>query len=137
VKNAIVFLVLCGVLLLAIYLGMRQVGSTKAQPASAGERNAGIPSVGRVQVLNGCGVAGAADKVRDFLRAKRFDVKYKGNAPTNNYPFTIVVSRKKDCAIARLVANSLGTDKITLIRTSDDTYDVTVFVGPDFSERIK
>jgi hypothetical protein len=137
-KNVIVFLVLCGVLVLAIFLGMQRGGFAAPQPAAIKEQNAGIPSVGRIQILNGCGVAGAADKVKDFLQAKGFDVKNKDNARTNNYPFTIVVSRKKDCSTARLVANSLETDKIALIRrTADDEYDVTVFVGADFLERIK
>ena len=136
-KNAIVFLVLCGVLVLAIFLGMQRVGFAEPQPAAIKEQNGGIPSVGRIQILNGCGVAGAANKVADYLRAQRFDVKNKGNAPTSNYPFTVVVSRKKDRSIAEQVARALATDKIILLRTSDETYDVTVFVGADFSERIK
>lgn len=135
-KNVIVFTVLCGVLLLAIFLGMKRVGAV-SQPDAVPEKNTGIPSVGRIQILNGCGVAGAANKVADFLRAQGFDVKNKGNAPTSNYPFTVVASRKKDCSIAEQVARALATDKVILLRTADETYDATVFVGGDFSERTK
>jgi hypothetical protein len=116
---------------------MERVGFSAPQSAAVKEESAGIPSVGRVQILNGCGVAGAANKVADCLRARGFDVKNKGNAPTSNYPFTVVASRKKDGSIAELVARALATDKIILLRTADETYDVTVFVGADFSERIK
>jgi LytR cell envelope-related transcriptional attenuator len=137
VKNIIVFTVLCGLLLLAIFIGMQRAAPFAPQPAAVKEPGAGIPSVGRIQVLNGCGVAGAANKVADFLRARGFDVKNKGNAPTSNYPFTVVASRKKDGSIADQVARALSTDKIIVLRTADETYDVTVFVGADFSERTK
>ena len=136
VKNIIAFTALCAVLLLAIFLGMQRVGEV-SRPAVAREQNPGIPSVGRVQILNGCGAAGAANKVADFLRAKGFDVKNKGNAPSSNYPFTIVASRKKGGSIAEQVARALATDKIIPLRTADETYDVTVFVGADFLERTK
>ncbi len=138
-KNVVVLLVLAGILLAAISLGMQR-SAKLTEPAQAMSGSAGtVPSIGKIQVLNGCGADGAANKVGDFLRAKGFDVKNKGNAPTSNYPFTLVVSRKKDLSIARQVAQALGAenDKVVLIRTGDETYDVTVFVGSDYSERIK
>lgn len=107
--------------------------SKAAAPVQVAE--SGIPSVGRVQLLNGCGAVGAANKVADFLRAKGFDVKQIGNAPTANYPSTLVVSRTKDMSVARQVAAALGTDKVVLMRAGDETYDVTVFIGPDYPER--
>ena len=121
-----------------MFLGMQRLktGDCFSVPTEK-KQSVIIPSVGSIQVLNGCGVVGAANNVADFLQAKGFDVKNKGNAPTNNYPFTLVVSRKKDGAIARQVAQALGTDKLSLVRTSDEPYDATVFVGPDFLERTK
>jgi hypothetical protein len=139
VKNAIVLLVLLCILFAAIFLGrqrsVRQMEPMQGLPGILGT----IPSIGRIQILNGCGAGGAANKVGDFLRSKGFDVKNKGNAPTSNYPFTLVVSRKKDMTIARQVAGAIGAenDKILLMRNGDETYDVTVFVGSDYSERIK
>jgi hypothetical protein len=135
VKNVVVLLVLICILLAAIFLGMQRSQKTQALPGPAGT----IPSIGKIQILNGCGADGAANKVGDFLRAKGFDVKNKGNAPASNYPFTLVVSRKKDMSIAQQVAESLraGKDKVLLMRNGDETYDVTVFVGSDYSERIK
>jgi hypothetical protein len=138
VKNFIGFITIGCVLLLAMFLGMQRSKSGDASAVSIEKKQAAIiPSVGSIQVLNGCGVPGAANKVADFLQAKGFDVKNKGNAPTSNYPYTIVISRKKDGTIARQVAQALATDKITLMRTSDESFDATVFVGSDFLERTK
>jgi hypothetical protein len=139
VKNVVVLLVLVCILLAAIFLGMKRSARQQDSPQSLSGIQGTVPSIGKLQVLNGCGTDGAANKVGDFLRAKGFDVKNKGNAPTSNYPFTLVVSRKKDMGVARQVAEALGaqTDKVILIRTGDETYDVTVFVGSDYSERIK
>lgn len=133
-KNVVVFIALCCIIAVAMLLGMHQGNRPSAViPDKADD---GIPSIGSIQILNGCGVAGAANKVADYLRSRGFDVKNKGNAPTSNYPFTMVVSRKKEMSIARQVAAALTTDKVVLLRTGDETYDATVFIGSDFSERI-
>ena len=138
-KNVIVLLVILSVLAVAIFLGM-QKSRHRIEPLQALSALSGrVPSIGRIQILNGCGSPGAANKVGDFLRDKGFDIKNKGNAPTSNYPFTLVVSRKKDMSMAKRVASVLGAggDKVILIRNGDETYDVTVFVGSDYPERIK
>ena len=93
--------------------------------------------MGRIEVLNGCGIEGAAGKVANFLRSKNFDIKSTANADIWNYPFTIVVSRSLDTTIASQVAAALKTDKMVVIRSNDNLHDVTVFIGPDFGERIQ
>jgi hypothetical protein len=139
VKNVVVLSLLVAVLIASIYLGRHRTVPVSGQvPAMTGGGHT-IPSIGRIQILNGCGVDGAAKKMGDFLRSKGFDVKNIGTTPTSNYPFTLIVSRKKDMTIARQVAGALGAenDKVVLMRNGDETYDVTVFVGPDYPERIK
>ena len=131
-KNVFVFLALCGVLVVAMVLGSRR----EISHALSRSHNITIPTIGSIQILNGCGVAGAANKVADFLRGRGFDVKNIGTASTSNYPFTLVVSRKKEMTIARQVAAALTTDRVVLMRNGDDIYDATVFIGSDFSERI-
>ncbi len=96
-----------------------------------------IPYIGRIEVLNGCGIEGAAGKVADYLRSTNFDIKSVGNAQTWNYPFTIVISRTQDTTVASQVASSLDTDKMIIIRNNDKMHDVTVIIGPDFGERIQ
>ena len=139
-KNVLVLSALVAILIASIFLGMHRsspAATTQAQAVTGSGHT--IPSIGRIQILNGCGVDGAAKKMGDFLRSKGFDVKNIGTTPTSNYPFTLIVSRKKDMTIARQVAGALGAenDKIVLMRNGDETYDVTVFVGPDYPERIK
>jgi len=88
-------------------------------------------------VLNGCGISSAATATADFLRDHSFDVKNIGNAPTWNYPFTMVVSRSADMTVAGQISEALRTDKLILLRNGGDMYDVTVILGPDFEERIQ
>jgi hypothetical protein len=142
VKNAAILLVTCVVLISAMIAGLRgpsvkgqSQGETPALQKS--EDNPKVPWIGKIQVLNGCGVDGAANVVAEYLRLKKFDVKNIGNAPTGNYQSTLVVSRKKDQAMARQVADALGTSTVFVMRTQDEMYDVTVFVGSDFKERVR
>jgi len=96
-----------------------------------------VPSIGSVQVLNGCGIEGAAKRVTDFLRSKDFDVKETKSAPSFNYETTMVISRTTDMGLAKGIGKLLKTDKVMLMRVDNSMYDVTVIVGPDFEERIK
>jgi len=48
-----------------------------------------------------------------------------------------VISRNRNDSIAKQVASILKTDKIVRIRKNDNTYDVTVVIGPDYGERIQ
>ena len=88
-------------------------------------------------MLNGCGITGAAGAVADFLREKGFDVKNIENASSWNYPNTIIVSRIKDMTIAQQVSEALNTDKLVCIRTGEELYNVSIFVGADFGELIQ
>lgn len=116
----------------------REVPGTPGNDPQLQEQiDANVPSIGRIQVLNGCGVAGAADKMTDFLRIKKFNVANTGNASSWNYPFTLVVSHTKDMTIADQIAAALNTPPVVLMRKEDRAYDATVIIGPDFEERIR
>ncbi|MDD5675469.1 MAG: LytR C-terminal domain-containing protein [Chitinivibrionales bacterium] len=116
--------------LCAILIGQRL--QKHAAPATAAVV---VPSIGRVQILNACGQDGAGGRMADFLRRHNFDVKNITNAPTSNYEQTLVVSRQADMRCARQVGACLKSDKIVLLRTGEDLYDVTIFVGADYKER--
>jgi hypothetical protein len=123
---------------LLIFLGAVIIGhQRRKQKAEVSAAVVVVPSVGRVQILNACSLDGAAGKMADFLRRHNFDVKNIGNAPTSNYSQTLIVSRQADMRSARLIGVCLKSDHIVLLRTGDDSYDVTVFVGADFMERIQ
>lgn len=95
-----------------------------------------IPSIGSIQLMNGCGIRGAATVVRAFLRDKGFDVKKAEDAPDLNYTETIVVSRTRDMTTARLAARALGTENVVLMRDDARLYDVTIFIGRDYRKRV-
>lgn len=139
-RNFIIFLSLCFFVLFIIFIGIKRFpiadenGNEEKKIASPVPT---IPSIGRIEVLNGCGIPGAAGTVADFLREKRFDVKNIENAPSWNYPYTIVVSRTKDRSTAEQVCAVLNTDKLIILRTGEELYNVSVFIGSDFGELIK
>jgi hypothetical protein len=143
VKNAAILLVTCVVLVSAMVAGLRgplvkgpSQGEAPA-PEKQDDARQKNPFIGKIQVLNGCGSVGAAKTVTDYLRSKKFDVKDVGNAKTGNYRETMVVSRIKDRTVAQQVAQALGINSVILIRNGDEMYDVTVFVGEDFKERVR
>ena len=49
----------------------------------------------------------------------------------------MVISRSLDTTVAFQVSNALKTDKRIIMRNNESMYDVTVIIGPDFTERIK
>ena len=87
----------------------------------------------RLQILNGTGAVGLAQKVSDKLVAAGVEVKLTGNAGRLDYAETqIVFYRKEDQAAAERVQKSLGIGRIVLSRNPVDVVDVTVIVGRDF-----
>ena len=127
-------------LAICLVLGISMIIGTTGKPPSAPQEKkiiSNIPNIGSIEILNGCGIEGAANRVADFLRSKNYDVKNIGNADTWNYPYTLVISRIQDTTVASQISKSLNTDKMVLIRNIEKLYDVTVFVGPDFGERIQ
>ena len=94
------------------------------------ERYGGI----HVEVLNGCGVDGVAHQVSRQLRSLGFDVMSWTNAPSFNYPESIVIDRIGKPEFARKVADALGIHN-QIQQIIPDPFrieQVTVIVGRDF-----
>jgi|GEM_PF-1010528 len=142
-RNILTLLFLCAVFTAAILKGMDilalqgESGPHNSRTEKREPPIASVPYIGRVQVLNGCGGAGSARIVAEYLREKNFDVKQIGNAESWNFPRTLVISRTVDTTVATAVARALGTDNRVLIRNGEEMYDVTVIVGLDYRERIE
>ncbi len=134
-SNFLTLIIVSGILGIAVFLGTER---RSGQVLKLKEQNTvSVPHIGKIEILNGCGIEGAAGKVANYLRSDNFDIKSVGNAETWNYPFTIVISRTPDTTVASQVASSLNTDKMIVIRNNDQMHDVTVIIGPDFGERIQ
>jgi hypothetical protein len=90
----------------------------------------------KVEVLNGCGVAGLAKQVTDFLRLKGFDVVDMGNAENFEFPETLVVDRVGDIASAWRVARAMGVNTVIQQKDEDLLLDVTLILGRDYHQLV-
>ncbi len=99
------------------------------------KNNTEVPSeIIQIEVLNGCGVAGLADRFTDYLRDKGFDVVNKGNYIQFDIDKTIIIDRLGNHANAREVAKSLGVNTSSVITQINEDYflDVSVILGADY-----
>jgi hypothetical protein len=89
-----------------------------------------------VEVLNGCGVSGVADRVAARLREEDFDVMFVGNADDFNYEETLIVDRSGACSKAVTVARALGVDNVVQQVRESFFVDVSVVIGSDMAESL-
>lgn len=88
----------------------------------------------RIEVLNGCGVSGVAEKVGRYLREAGFDVMTWKNADSFNYPETMVIDRTGNLENARRVASAMGL-RTHIQQIVHDPYrieQVAVIIGRDY-----
>ena len=88
----------------------------------------------QVEVLNGCGVSGIADKATDFLRKNNFDVVQTGNYSSFNMDKSLVIDRTGNKANAEKVASALGIDKKNIVQQINNDYllDCSIVIGKDY-----
>jgi hypothetical protein len=137
-KNLSILILLAAFIVTLIFIGTMIADVPPKESSGKVSHNIQtVPHLGSIELLNGCGVDGAALEVSNYLRSKGFDVKNVGNAPEWSYTSTLIVSRVKDTTMATRVASALKTQKMTLILNNNTLYDVTVFIGSDYKERIQ
>lgn len=95
-----------------------------------------ISQIIQIEVLNGCGVAGIANRYTGTLRKNGFDVVETGNFDHFDLRETIVISRSGVMENARQVASALGVSESNILREESPDYflDVTVVIGHDFEQ---
>ena len=88
----------------------------------------------QVEVLNGCGVSGIADRFTDFLRENGVDVVYTGNYIQFDIDETIVIDRIGNKANSNFVAELLNVRQGNSITQINNDYfvDVTIIIGRDY-----
>lgn len=109
------------------------------------------PQIVRLQLMNGCGVKGAAEEMSSAFRESSkdvvFDIIDMGNAETFNFDRTLVIDRKGDPAqpgaysgAALFIGEILKIEPQQLIleRLSDNLLDIdaTVIIGSDFRSKL-
>ena len=92
----------------------------------------------QVEVLNGCGVSGIADKLTDFLREKSFDVVNIGNYRSFEIDNSILIDRTGNLLNVKIIADSIGLNNSNIIQQINKDYllDVTIILGKDYSKLI-
>lgn len=124
---------LVALVLLVALLGYALVHRHLLQPPVETGRAAPGAGVIQIDVLNGCGVAGAAQDVTAYLRARGYDVVEIRNYKTFDLAESLVIDRVGDTDTAERVAYALGIAKKNIIQQLNPDYyvDVTVVVGKD------
>ena len=89
----------------------------------------------QVEVVNGCGVARVAERTRNFLIDRHFDVISVGNHEHFDVPRTLVIDRAGNKLAARQVAAALGVpdERVRQEIRRDFYLDVSVILGKDFA----
>lgn len=90
----------------------------------------------QIEVLNGCGVSGVADRFTDYLRKKNFDVVNTGNYRSFNIGNSIVIDRTGKIINAEYLAEVIGIDSKQVIQQKNKNYflDVTLIIGKDYKQ---
>ena len=97
------------------------------------ERDDAIIAI-KVQVLNGCGVAGIAGKAGKWLKRNGYVVKDIGNADRQDHKLTSIVDRSGNLTAARELASLLGISEDRITRQGSGPkpkVDLTLILGKD------
>ncbi len=130
--NVLIFLLLTVIIYLAYSLFIKLNNSEVVEVEL---RNSGKHAeIIQVEVLNGCGVSGVADRFTDYLRDNNVDVVKTGNYIKFDVDETIVIDRIGNKANALHVADILGVKEGNAFPQLNNDYfvDVTVIIGRDY-----
>lgn len=96
--------------------------------------NSKTSAIIQVEVLNGCGVIGIADKVTSYMRRNNFDVVQVGNYISYEMDKSLVIDRAGNKANAEKVAEALGIDKKNIVQQINSDYflDCSIVIGRDY-----
>ena len=88
----------------------------------------------QVEVRNGVGVTGVAERMRAYLRTKNYDVVWVGNHTSFDQDETVVVDRRGNLDIARNIVATLGLPEDRISQEIRDEYhlDASIIIGKDY-----
>lgn len=90
----------------------------------------------RVEVLNGAGEPGIAERTSERLRSRGFDVVFYGNAESFDVPTTRVIARSDRMRAVRRLAGVLAVDSVRREPRPDLFLDATVVLGDDWRQHL-
>lgn len=130
--NILIFLLLTVIIYLAYSLFIKLNYSEKNEIEIRTTNK--ISEIIQVEILNGCGVSGVADRFTDYLRGNDVDVVKTGNYIKFDVEETIVIDRIGNKANALHVAEILNMNEGNAITQINNDYfvDVTIIIGRDY-----
>jgi len=132
VFNILIFVLVCLIILMSYSL-YDKINANKIYSGEI-ETTGTLSEVIQVEVLNGCGVGGIAERFTDYLRENKCDVVSSSNYSDYNVPKTIVIDRTGNKANAEHVAKLLGVKKTMSQINKEYFLDVSVIIGQDFNQ---
>lgn len=87
-----------------------------------------------IEVLNGCGEAGAAQRAAERLQLLGHDVVRVDDADSHAYARTVMVDRRGRDRITRELARRIGPCPLVLEQVGGSDADVTLILGADWRE---
>ena len=138
-KNKVIFslnILLTVIAVFLIYAIVTDIPFTRTENQIEKDKLDKIPTV---EILNGCGYPGVADRFTDKLRSKNFDVVKIGNFTSFDVDTSFVIDRCGIKKYAIAVAESLGIPTKNVIQHFNKNYflDVTFVIGKDFNNYLK
>lgn len=103
-------------------------------PVDVKRANVSAGQVIQIDVLNGCGIGGAAQSFTGYLRARGYDVVEMKNYKTFDVKESLVIDRGGNVETAKKVAYALGVNEQNIIQQINPDYfvDVSVVIGKDY-----
>lgn len=92
---------------------------------------------GDVQVLNSCGIKGAASSMRDYLRSNGFYVVSISNDRLHNYEETVLVIHTPGWEGEKALAQTLKTKNVLHVKNKRAYVDASVYIGKDLDQIIQ
>jgi hypothetical protein len=131
ILDAVIVILFVLVVYLVYQLTMRHIVRPPVEPERAGGESGGVI---QIDVLNACGIDGAASTWTSYLRSRGYDVVEMRNYRTFDVDESLVIDRIGNLDNARRVAYALGIPSENVIQQiSEDYYvDVSVLIGKDY-----
>lgn len=85
-----------------------------------------------LEVLNGVGDRGAAERMSEHLRDMGFDVKTFGNARERGHVKTVLLDRSEREGAAQAISDALGGVPVTVKPAPELYLDATLILGEDW-----
>jgi LytR cell envelope-related transcriptional attenuator len=132
--NIIIFFLIIVVTFLSFSI-VKKIKSSNNKVVSI-ENNTQPIAIIQLEVLNGCGVAGAAEKITDYLRNNHVDVVQMKNYTSFDIDKSLVIDRTGNRPNAEKIADLLGINRKNIVQQVSPDYflDVSLVIGKDYNQ---